>query len=942
MSGVVDQLLLSYTQLFHLLEEYTGPKFRRFIFSFRDESEIVPNSNSISAQIACLPNGLFELLVTQPGTRQNLQQVGLVVVLRNGRLSQYQSAVFTELLDQLEQKALHRGYSIENVVSQVISQASRERILSHLKAMLETSPSAVTQEKKALEPFPLSEPDWVQISRARSLLYRLENSSLDRQAGQTQIIQPAIGGSRASSMRALDRTSSFAASHRSRTKESYTMCQDNSRSTGFFSRPPKLSPARLANLKKHVVNLNRGRFSTDGTFTSTKLSMQAIFDRHIPEWMESQNKEHLDLVLYSHGGLTSEAWGLAAADKQVDWWKKNGVYPVFFVWETGLMETLWQMFQANWTDAPRGWLDGIAEAFGDLNDGIWEQLFRVGQGPTVWGGMKSSARLAFDEDSEGDGVEFLDSLIDFVNGFDNDVRLHAVGHSAGSIFLSQAIAAAHRIYEEYPKFETVHFLAPAITTQLFRQTLMPLIGRGETDQAKHLSVFTMDDSYEKDDTVGPYRKSLLYLIHHALEPEKETHLVGLEHSLTSESDMSDFFGLTGPRSQLTDVVYSVTPGRGSRKNRSESETHGGFDDDPATMESVCRRIIDSDDDDGFVPFPQAKGIDPTQLPRTADRRSNRATCGRQEQRSVRQRPPGRSRTNGSRAALCIGINDYDVKPLSGCENDARRWSGLFESLGFSVELLLSADATRANLVQSIESLIANANNGDVIAIQYAGHGTKVPDENGGDESGGDTPGHDEALVPIDYGNDGLLLDDDLGELCRTIANGVNVTFFFDCCHSGTATRMFMSTDSNNGTSRFLPSTPAMIEENRRARERRGISRSGFNPYTGRREILFAACKSGEVAWESGGSGDFTGHAMNIFDQHGSDLTCAEFQRLILQEFGMSPRQTPGLWCDPDLESTLLLGGGRAAVETAGGGSGSLSDRLGLVADLKRILDRYSY
>ena len=81
------------------------------------------------------------------------------------------------------------------------------------------------------------------------------------------------------------------------------MHHDTSR--GFFSSAPELTSGQLAELKKHVINLNSGKFSTDGEFTTSKQEVQAIFDRHIFDWMDEADKDELDLVFYSHGGLTN-------------------------------------------------------------------------------------------------------------------------------------------------------------------------------------------------------------------------------------------------------------------------------------------------------------------------------------------------------------------------------------------------------------------------------------------------------------------------------------------------------------------------------------------------------------------------------------------------------------------------------------------------------------
>ena len=127
----------------------------------------------------------------------------------------------------------------------------------------------------------------------------------------------------------------------------------------------------------------------------------------------------------------------------------------------------------------RGIFDSIGNAISEANDKVWETLFRAAQVPTLWSGMKASADLSFDDATGGAGNTVLELLFEFISQIDNEVRLHAVGHSAGSIFVSHMIAAANE-YEDFPKFETGHFLAPAISNDLFRKTLMPLIGRSDS------------------------------------------------------------------------------------------------------------------------------------------------------------------------------------------------------------------------------------------------------------------------------------------------------------------------------------------------------------------------------------------------------------------------------------------------------------------------------
>ena len=42
------------------------------------------------------------------------------------------------------------------------------------------------------------------------------------------------------------------------------------------------------------------------------------------------------IVFYAHGGLNGESAGLDIAQRQLNWWLTNKVYPVTFVWQTGV------------------------------------------------------------------------------------------------------------------------------------------------------------------------------------------------------------------------------------------------------------------------------------------------------------------------------------------------------------------------------------------------------------------------------------------------------------------------------------------------------------------------------------------------------------------------------------------------------------------------------
>ena len=95
-------------------------------------------------------------------------------------------------------------------------------------------------------------------------------------------------------------------------------------------------------LRPYVLNLRMGRFSANGLMTSSEADVAMIVDEHLRPEADAAAAEgrKLRIVLYAHGGLVKESRGLATAQAHVGWWRDNGVYPIHFVWETGLFETI--------------------------------------------------------------------------------------------------------------------------------------------------------------------------------------------------------------------------------------------------------------------------------------------------------------------------------------------------------------------------------------------------------------------------------------------------------------------------------------------------------------------------------------------------------------------------------------------------------------------------
>ena len=561
---------------------------------------------------------------------------------------------------------------------------------------------------------------------------------------------------------------------------------------------------------------------------------------------------------------------------------------------------------------------GVARDIWDYTtDPAVEVLARTLGGAKIWSAMKESSRLASAD--SGGATYTAKKMAAFCQKHQGDIELYAVGHSAGSIFHSWFLPKAFA--EGVPPFTALYFLAPAIRIDEFKERLLAHLG----SDIQHLTMFTMKKDWERDDSVAKiYQKSLLYLIYYALENKRKTSILGLEENVRKDSETAKLFGLKGTSSQKAEIVWSVSQAV-TGNSASTSKTHGGFDNDRPTMNSLARRILGRDDiidfpeeaiERGFFDFwdkpvflpPEFDYIfRPPVVPCTPPSASIASTTAAAESTAAQTDPPEPA---NKRQALCVGIDEYPTAPLNGCVADADEWGATLTDFGFQVSFLKNGQATRDAILAELKTLIAASNSGDVLVFQFSGHGTEVDDLDG-DEVDGTNGSKDEALCPYDIAAGAFVIDDDIAEVFANIPQGVNVTCFIDCCHSGSITRTFMPSKPLTGVrdvrARFLPATPEMQAKHRAYRERLGSARRepGRRPEN-LKNVLFSACRDYEVAYESAGHGEFTVRATKILRQGIEGCTNEDFQKEVTREFGPTPRQNPTLDCAPHMTKLSLL------------------------------------
>lgn len=229
-------------------------------------------------------------------------------------------------------------------------------------------------------------------------------------------------------------------------------------------------------------------------------------------------------------------------------------------------------------------------------------------------------------------------------------------------------------------------------------------------------------------------------------------------------------------------------------------------------------------------------------------------------------------------ALIVGINDYAPigsggPDLNGCVNDARDMANTLVICGFApakIKILTNQNATRANILNYLKSLVANSVKGDSLVFYYSGHGTKVANIGADLE----IDGLDEAICPHDYASAGVIRDDDFKTVFTKLKAGVNLEVIFDCCHSGSGTRnmnLALDMDFSYEAARFIP---PMLEDEfymtyaseitlSRSSKKESFTTKALVPVAGLNHTLWAASQDNQVSME----GTMNGQVRGYFTYH---------------------------------------------------------------------------
>jgi hypothetical protein len=266
-------------------------------------------------------------------------------------------------------------------------------------------------------------------------------------------------------------------------------------------------------------------------------------------------------------------------------------------------------------------------------------------------------------------------------------------------------------------------------------------------------------------------------------------------------------------------------------------------------------------------------------------------------------------------ALCIGINDYPGtdSDLRGCINDANDWAAMLAARGFEVEKLLDRQATGKGIRAAITSAVTKAKSGDIVFIQYSGHGSYVPDVDGDEPDG-----TDECICPYDVKTKGPITDDELFDLYNGRTSGVRLVIASDSCHSGSVARFAPITTpptiaGRNAPQRkvkFLPPSTFLPQDEASTLGLRRAIRTTSPPgrYAG---LLMAGCQDVEVSWDASfqgrPNGAFSFVALQALKDVSDSATYRDWFKAIRKVLpSQQYNQTPNLYGSSNMKSWRVL------------------------------------
>ena len=313
-------------------------------------------------------------------------------------------------------------------------------------------------------------------------------------------------------------------------------------------------------------------------------------------WLKANKAKKI--ALYVHGGLNSEADSIQRVQYMAPYFLGNGIYPLFITWKTGVMESITDILQDSTREIFRGganlrdasMLDKVQEQLAEARDRSIEVACEHVLVKPIWSQIKQNADAAA---SGAGGIQQLAGLLAELSKKLPSLEVHLAGHSAGSLVLGHLLSLLQDV-----SASTLTLFAPACTVEFANRHYGAAITNGRIPLA-NFHVDIMDDEREQADTVGPYGKSLLYLVSRALESYHKMPLLGMEGAWNKS--LKKIWASDALSQGAVDNWLKIAKGANLRLHGEKRKfvstgssqiklAHGSFDNDVEVITQMLERI----------------------------------------------------------------------------------------------------------------------------------------------------------------------------------------------------------------------------------------------------------------------------------------------------------------------------------------------------------------
>ena len=349
-----------------------------------------------------------------------------------------------------------------------------------------------------------------------------------------------------------------------------------------------------------IVTGNNGIVLNRDVTSETALDylQKVVYEKPLA-WATDPSKEY-QLIFYAHGGVNDEQASINRIRILAPYFQDNGAYPIFFTWKTGFVESLGDIIgdevreiepQGAWRDI---W-ESVKNVAKEAKDRAIEAACQNVLVKAVWSQMKQNADAAAHEPKAT--LDLTAKYIEQIRAQRPKLKIHLVGHSAGSILLGHFLDL---LLKKKIPVATCTLFAPACTVPFaldhYRPATDPATG---VLQQTNTAFEILSDERELADTVGPYGKSLLYLVSRALEDYHKMPLLGMAQVWAPQNGDNPFgndelrqkveewqqYWSNGPRPKELSKP-SVSDGQ-----EMIPSAHGSFDNDVEVITRTLVRII---------------------------------------------------------------------------------------------------------------------------------------------------------------------------------------------------------------------------------------------------------------------------------------------------------------------------------------------------------------